>query len=449
MTTALYTDRYEYTMASAAHTSGIADATAVFEVFCRRLPAGRRYGIVAGIPRVIEAIRDFRFDDDTLAWLVESGSITTERARHLENWRFTGDVWGYPEGDLYFPHSPILGVRGSFADATLFETLILSILNHDSAVAAAGARMVLAARTADHPVKLAEFGARRTHEAAAVAAARAAYVVGFDATATLEAGRRYGIPTVGTAAHSFTLAHPSELDAFGAQLDTYGMDTTLLVDTYDVPDGIDIAVEAARRRGAAGPGAIRIDSGDLFDVTFAARRRLDELGATGTSILVSGDIDEYKISDLVRHGAPVDAYGIGARLVTGSGHPAAGFVYKLVAIERNGRMQPVAKVSKNKASRGGIKRAHRTISDTGVLTAETFEVLDGATGTNDAVLDGHQVTYVDHGAFTDLAVDDLTATRTRCAGALALLPADAQVVTPGDPYLITTGEPTEPVLTAP
>ncbi len=443
MTTALLTDRYEYTMAAAAHRSGVADAMAVFELFTRELPAGRRYGVVAGIPRALDAIRDFRFDDATLAWLVESGSITVEIARRLEHWRFTGDVWGYPEGDVYFPHSPILAVRAPFADATLFETVLLSILNHDSAVAAAGARMVSAARAATRPITLAEFGARRTHEAAAVAASRAAYLVGFDATATLEAGRRHGIPTVGTAAHSFTLAHASELDAFGAQFDTFGTGTTVLVDTYDITAGIDAAIRAAQLRGATGPGAIRIDSGDLLEVTVTARRQLDERGATDTKILVSGDMDEYRITDLVVHEAPVDAYGIGARLVTGSGYPAAGFVYKLVAIERNGRMEPVAKVSANKSSRGGVKRVRRHVDDAGLLEAETFEVIDDDT---DATADGHQIPYVVSGEFTDASIDDLPAARARCATTLAALPESARTVAPGEPHLIATERPGEPAL---
>ncbi len=446
MTTALFTDRYEYTMASAARASGVADATAVFEVFCRELPAGRRYGIVAGIPRVIEAIRDYRFDDATLAWLVDSGAVTLDAARSLEDWRFTGDVWGYPEGDVYFPNSPVLGIRGTFADATLFETVVLSILNHDAAVAAAGARMVLAAHEADRPVTLAEFGARRTHEEAAVAASRAAYLVGFDATATLEAGRRHGIPTVGTAAHSFTLAHEHEVEAFGAQLDTYGMHTTLLVDTYDIGAGIDAAVDAARARGGAGPGAIRIDSGDLVEVTAAARARLDDLGATDTKILVSGDMDEYRITDLVLHDAPVDAYGIGARLVTGSGYPAAGFVYKLVAIERAGRMEPVAKVSENKASRGGVKRALRRFDADGTLTGEHYEVLSGAPGHNVATDGGHQIDYIVAGEHTDAAADDLDTARQRCRATLQTLPRSARRIAPGEPHLVATEIPSRPAM---
>lgn len=446
MTTALYTDRYEYTMATAAHASEVADATAVFELFARELPVGRRYGVAAGIPRAVDAISRFRFDDATLAWLVDSGAITPAVARRLERWRFTGDVWGYPEGDVYFPHSPVLAVRAPFADATLLETVLLSILNHDSAVAAAGARMVSAARAAPHPISLAEFGARRTHEEAAVAAARAAYLVGFDATATLEAGRRHGIPTVGTAAHSFTLAHTSEADAFGAQYDTFGTGTSVLVDTYDIVGAIDAAVHEARRRGAPGPGAIRIDSGELLQVTTAARRQLDDLGATTTRILVSGDMDEYRIAELVAHHAPIDAYGIGARLVTGSGHPAAGFVYKLVAIERHGRMEPVAKISLNKASRGGIKRVRRHVDDHGMLRAESFEVLDGAADATDPTLGGHQIPYIVQGELTDAATDDLAASRARCAATLATLPPSAHAIAAGEPHLVATEVPREPAL---
>ncbi len=446
MTTALHTDRYEFTMASAARRDGIADADAVFEVFTRALPAGRRYGVVAGMPRVIDAIMNFTFDDTTLAWLVDSGSITVVDAERLATWHFTGDIWGYPEGDVYFPHSPILGVRAPFGDATLFETVVLSILNHDSAVAAAGARMVTAARATHHSVRLAEFGARRTDPEAAVAAARAAYLVGFDATATLEAGRRHGIPTVGTAAHSFTLAHADELAAFGAQLDAFGIDTTLLVDTFDIPTGIANAVRAAQAHGAPGPGAIRIDSGDLLVVTRAARLQLDALGATDTTILVSGDMDEYRIADLVGHDAPVDAYGIGARLVTGSGYPAAGFVYKLVAIERDGHMVPVAKVCENKMSTGGVKRTGRATDDDGRLVAETFEVLDGPPSQIDPSRMGHQIPYVIAGEPTDAARDDLVRARARHAAAMASLPGPARGIAPGEPLLIASRAPDEGAL---
>jgi nicotinate phosphoribosyltransferase len=274
----------------------------------------------------------------------------------LADYRFRCDVDGYAEGELYFPGSPVLSVSGTFADAVVAETLILSVLNHDCAVASAAARMVTAAE--DRP--LIEMGSRRAHEQAAVAAARAAYLAGFAGTSNLEAGRRYGIPTRGTSAHSFTLLHDNEEAAFADQISTHGKDTTLLVDTYDITAGIRTAIEVA------GPelGAIRIDSGDLGVLARQAREQLDSLGAMGTKIIVSGDLDEYAIAALAAR--PVDAYGAGTAVVTGSGHPTAGMVYKLVEVDGC----PVAKRSENKASRGGRKTAVRRHKASGTATEE-------------------------------------------------------------------------------
>ena len=217
----------------------------------------------------------------------------------LADYRFSGDIWGYPEGEVYFPGSPLLRVEGSFAECVLLETVILSILNHDSAIAAAASRMSAAAGGR----RLIEMGARRTHELSAVASARAAYVGGFHTTSDLAAGFRYNIPTVGTSAHAFTLLHDSERDAFQAQVDSLGRGTSLLVDTYDVTEAVRTAVEIA------GPelGAVRIDSGDLLLVAHRVRQQLDELGATETKIVVTSDLDEYAIASLAA--APVDATG--------------------------------------------------------------------------------------------------------------------------------------------
>jgi nicotinate phosphoribosyltransferase len=234
------------------------------------------------------------------------------------------------------------------------------VLNHDSAIASAAARMITAA--CDRPCI--EMGSRRTHEEAAVAAARAAHMVGFRATSNLEAGRRYGVPTTGTSAHAFTLLHDDERSAFEAQVAALGKGTTLLVDTYDVEQGIRTAVEVA------GPelGGIRLDSGDLPTLATRARELLDELGATGTRIIVTSDLDEYAIAGLAA--APVDGYGVGTSLVTGSGAPTAGMVYKLVA--RDG--VPVAKKSEGKRSVGGRKHAVRRHGADGVATAEVVSV---------------------------------------------------------------------------
>ena len=349
--TALLTDHYELTMLAAALRSGVADRPAVFEVFTRRLPEGRRYGVVAGVDRFAEALDRFAFGDDELAWLERTGVVDAHTLEWLAGYRFGGTVHAYADGELHTAGSPVLTVEGTFGEAVLLETLVLSILNHDAAIAAAAAR--IAAAAGDRPVI--EMGTRRTDPEAAVAAARVAYLTGFASTSNLEAGRRYGIPTAGTAAHAFTLAHASERDGFAAQVAALGPGTTLLVDTYDVEEGIRNAVEVA---GAA-LGAIRIDSGDLAAEAAAARAQLDRLGATSTRIVVTGDLDDIGITRLAS--APVDGYGVGTSLVTGLGQPTVGFVYKLVAIaDDGGALRPVAKRSPGKATIGGRKWAWRT-----------------------------------------------------------------------------------------
>ncbi len=354
--TALFTDHYELTMLRAARRDGTAGRRCVFELFARRLPEGRRYGVVAGTARLLDALEHFRFSDAQLAHLANSGVVDDETCEWLRNYRFSGEITGYAEGEAFFPGSPVLTIEGTFGEAVVLETLALSIFNHDSAVASAAARMVCAAGGR----ACIEMGTRRTHEEAAVAAARAAYLAGFSATSNLEAGRRHGVPTTGTAAHSYTLLHDSEADAFRGQIDALGLDTTLLVDTYDIAQGIRTAVEVA------GPqlGAVRIDSGDLAVLAHQSRELLDELGATSTRIVLSGDLDEFGLAALA--GAPVDAYGVGTSVVTGSGAPTAGFVYKLVEVE--GR--PVAKRSEHKTTQGGRKTAVRRHRPTGTATAE-------------------------------------------------------------------------------
>ncbi|MEC7967484.1 MAG: nicotinate phosphoribosyltransferase, partial [Actinomycetota bacterium] len=312
-------------MVASALESGVAHRRAVFEVFARRLPAGRAYGVVAGIDRVLDAVSRFRFDDATIDHLVRAGVVTDgEMADWLREYRFSGDITGYAEGELFFPYSPVLTVTGSFAECVVLETVMLSVLNHDCAVASAAARMADAAGGR----LLIEGGSRRTDPESAVAAARAGFVGGFDTTSNLEAGRRHGIPTGGTTAHAFVLAHADEEEAFEAQRATLGVGSTYLVDTFDVMEGIRRAVKVV------GPdiGAIRIDSGELLRDSVAARELLDSLGATDCRIVVSSDLDEFRVAELEAAGAPIDAYLVGTSLVTGSGHPTASMVYKLVSI---------------------------------------------------------------------------------------------------------------------
>src|SRR5215210_6692197 len=355
-------------MLRAALRAGTAHRPCVFELFARRLPEGRRYGVVAGVGRALRALRHFRFDDESLRFLLDREVVDSATADWLADFAFRGDIWGYPEGEVYFPGSPVLVVESTFAEGVVLETLLLSIYNYDSAVASAASRMTVTA--GDRPCI--EMGSRRTQELAAVAAARVAYIAGFSSTSNLEAGRRYGVPTRGTAAHAFTMLHANEREAFAAQIAELGEETTLLVDTYDVFDAVKIGVELTEGR----LGAVRLDSGDLGLMATRVRELLDSLGATHTKIIVTSDLDEFTIAALA--GAPVDGYGVGTALVTGSGHPTSGFVYKLVARSESddpdAPLLPVAKKSADKISIGGRKHALRRLSADGVAEAELIGI---------------------------------------------------------------------------
>jgi nicotinate phosphoribosyltransferase len=427
--TALLTDHYEITMLRAALHSGAARRRAVFEVFARYLPHGRRYGVVAGTGRLLDMLERFRFGPPELDFLQQAGVIDEPTLRYLESYAFTGDIWGYAEGECYFPGSPLLVVEGTFAEAVLLETLMLSILNHDCAIASAASRMVTAA--GDRP--LIEMGSRRTHEMAGVASARAAYIAGFATTSNLEAGRDYGVPTVGTSAHAFTLVHSSERDAFAAQLDALGSGTTLLVDTYDVATAVRTAVELA------GPdlGAVRIDSGDLPVVARQVRKLLDSLGATKTRIVLTGDLDEYSIAALAA--TPVDGYGVGTSLVTGSGAATAALVYKLVARTdggADGPLQPVAKRSVGKPGRGGRKWALRRRDRAGTALAELVTTEPPRPGPGDRLLLRQ---LVRHGEI--VGREPLAAARSRHREAVAELPAHALQLSRGYPAIPTVFSP--------
>ncbi|MET0448572.1 MAG: nicotinate phosphoribosyltransferase [Aeromicrobium sp.] len=428
-TTALLTDRYELTMLQATLRDGTASRSSVFELFARRLSGGRRYGVVAGIGRVLDALEDFRFDEDDIAWLREAEVVDDDTLQWLADYRFSGSIWGYPDGEVFFPQSPVLVVEGTFAECVILETLLLSILNHDSAIATAASRMITAA--GDRPCI--EMGSRRTHESSAVAAARSAYIAGFAATSNLEAGRTYGIPTTGTSAHSFTLLHDSERDAFEAQIASLGPGTTLLVDTYDIPEAIRTAVDLAGDE----LGGVRLDSGDLVSLAHSVRQQLDDLGATTTRITVTSDLDEHAIAALAV--APVDGYGVGTSLVTGSGVPTSGFVYKLVSrADDTGKMVSVAKKSQDKISVGGRKHALRRLTKAGRAQAEVIGI--GVEPRHDGDDRPLLVELVRDGK--TVHADTLDEARDRLRGALAELPAAATQLSKGDPVLETVYEET-------
>lgn len=422
VTVALLTDKYELTMLSAALRDGTAQRRTSFELFARRLPSGRRYGVVAGTGRFLDALGQFTFDTDALDLLSEF--LDSDTLLFLRDFRFTGDIDGYPEGELYFPGSPVLSVHGTFAECVLFETLALSIFNHDAAIASAAARMVTSAQGRT----LIEMGSRRTHEQAAVAAARAAYLAGFDGSSNLEAQRVYGVPALGTSAHAFTMLHttadgPDELAAFRAQVDALGVDTTLLVDTYDVTTGIANAIEAAGTE----LGAVRIDSGDLGVLARQARVQLDELGATGTKIVLSGDLDEYSIAAL--RAEPVDSYGVGTSLVTGSGAPTAGMVYKLVEVDGI----PVQKRSSHKESHGGRKQAVRFARSSGTIVEEVIFPADHPP----AGKPGQPLTVPLVRGGDVVASTDLAQARARVAAGLTSIPWEGLKLSAGEPAIPT------------
>lgn len=423
MNTALLTDQYELTMVAAALADHSAHRMCTFEVFARRLPDGRRYGVVAGTGRLIEQLTNFTFGPQQLA--VVEKFLDADTLEWLGNFRFAGDIDGYPEGELYFPGSPILTVRGTFAEAVVLETLALSILNHDSAVASAAARMVTAAGS--RPII--EMGSRRTHEQAAVAASRAAYLAGLSATSNLEAAHRHQVPSAGTSAHSFTLLHttsdgPDEKAAFAAQIAKLGIGTTLLVDTYDITQGVANAIEVAGTE----LGAVRIDSGDLGVLARQVRKQLDDLGATKTRIVVSGDLDEYSIASL--RAEPVDVYGVGTSLVTGSGSPTAGMVYKLVEVDSI----PVAKRASHKESRGGAKTTIRTAKASGTIVEEIIYPTGGMAPHTALAARPLQIPLVRGGAPVD-RLPTLTESRDHLAAALVSLPWEGLGLSHGEPAI--------------
>ena len=427
-TTSLLTDHYELTMLQAALASGTAHRRCTFEVFTRRLPAGRRYGVLAGTGRFLEGLQSFRFDDEDLSFLASRNVVNAQTLKYLENFRFTGNIRGYVEGEIFFPHSPVVQVEATFAEACVLETYLLSILNYDSAVASAASRMTAAA---GHRPCI-EMGSRRAHERAAVSAARAAAIAGFTATSNLEAGKRYGLHTLGTSAHAFTLLYDSEREAFEAQLQSLGARTTLLADTYDVENAVRLGVELAGEE----LGGIRLDSGDLVASAQRVRELLDSLGNHNTKITVTSDLDEYAIASLAA--APVDSYGVGTRLVTGSGAPTSAMVYKLVERENTaGELEPVAKTSAGKRSLGGAKQAARRHNSLGIATAELI-----GTGNNPAALENTRDLIRDFVVSGELlpgftgeeAVRNAT---ERHSASLAELPESARRLSEGEPVIPT------------
>jgi nicotinate phosphoribosyltransferase len=355
----LLTDLYQLTMLHTYYRSRM-EATAVFEFFVRKLPPNRNFMMAAGLEQALDFLEQARFGPEELDWVARSGFFTPEFVKHLEQWRFTGDVHAMPEGTVFFPDEPILRVTAPMPQAQLVESRLINLIHFESLVATKAARSVLVA-----PGKqLVDFGLRRAHGAeAGLLAARAAYIAGYASTATVLAGSRFGIPVVGTMAHSFVQAHDEEAQAFIDFARAFPKGTVFLVDTYDTEAGVRKVAALAprlRREGIAVQG-VRLDSGDLVSLARSARRILDDAGLRDTAIFASGNLDEYRLRELLEAGAPIDGFGVGTSLVTSADAPYLDAVYKLQ--EYAGR--PRRKRSEAKATWPGRKQVFRVSEPAG------------------------------------------------------------------------------------
>jgi nicotinate phosphoribosyltransferase len=354
----MLTDFYEITMANGYFCSDMAENTAYFDMFFRRIPDGGGYAVMAGLEQVIEYLKSLEFTDEDIEYLRAKNIFNEEFLDYLANFKFTCDVWAVPEGTLVFPGEPLITVKGPVIQAQFIETMILLLINHQSLIATKASRIVRAA--AGRPVM--EFGTRRAHStAAAVYGSRAAYIGGCAGTACAIADREFNIPALGTMAHSWVQMYDDEYEAFKKYAEIYPTNCVLLVDTYDVlKSGVPTAIKVFKEMKPAKMG-IRIDSGDIAYLTKQARKMLDDAGLEECTIVVSNSLDEHIIKEVIREGACIDSFGVGERLITASSTPVFGGVYKLSALEKDGKMIPKIKVSENveKITNPGFKSLYR------------------------------------------------------------------------------------------
>ncbi len=366
MSWALLTDLYELTMAQSYLREGMF-GQATFSLFTRKLPSERGYMVAAGLEDVLRYLEMLSFSPDDLDYLRSTGLFGRDFLDYLGRFRFTGSVWAAPEGRLVFPNEPFLEVTAPILEAQIAETYIINQVHFQSLVAAKAARCLWAAQGR----RLVDFGLRRTHGTdAGMKAARAAYMVGFDATSNVLAGKEYGIPVAGTMAHSYVTSFPHEVDAFRAYARTFPDTSTFLIDTYDTVAGARNAAIVAKEMEAAGHrlGAVRLDSGDLLALSRAVRQVLDQTGLSYVTIFASGGLDEFAVAELVRANGPIDAFGIGTRLGTSADAPSMDMAYKLV--QYDGR--PVLKLSSGKVTLAGGKQVYRGVSSSGEFLEDTI-----------------------------------------------------------------------------
>ncbi|AUX22937.1 nicotinate phosphoribosyltransferase [Sorangium cellulosum] len=368
---ALHTDLYQLTMAAGYFHRGMTSRVATCELFVRRLPSHRRFLVAMGLDRLVRYLEGLRFTDEEIAYLgalpALADAMTPAFRDYLRGFRFRGDVWAMPEGTVLFANEPLVRVTAPLIEAQLIETFALSVINHATTIASKAARVILAAGDAG----VVEFGTRRAHPEAAIDAARAAYAAGCVGTSNVEAGMRFGIPVLGTAAHMWTMAHPTEQAAFESYVAVFPNATLLLIDTYDTLTGAARAAAVARDKLKG----VRLDSGDLGALSVAVRGILDAAGCASAKIVASGDLNEHRIAELRRAGAPIDLYGVGTDLVTSIDAPSLGGVYKLVEIggvEPGAERTPIAKFSEGKATLPGAHQVHRFRGPGGELARDVL-----------------------------------------------------------------------------
>ena len=382
-TPALRTDFYQLTMAVGYLRRQMAQQTVVCEAFVRRLPKHRGFLLLCGLERIVEYIRALRFTRAQVDYLKRhpslAGALDSETEEALLDFAFEGDVWAMPEGTVAFANEPLVRVQAPLWQAQMVETSLLSMLNHSTMVASKAARIVAAAGGAS----VMEFGTRRTHDEAAIDAARAAYIAGCVGTSNVEAGFRHGIPVHGTAAHMWTMSHPSEEEAFDSYLAVYPQESTLLVDTYDTLEGTRRACQAARRAGDPKfLGGVRVDCGLLTGddeptgICKEMRAVLDAEGFGHTRIIVSGDMNEYRMGRLLSAGEPIDAFGVGTKLVASPDAPSLSGVYKIVQVGLGANARPVLKLSPGKLSYPGAHQVYRRRDANGKIAGDLLALVD-------------------------------------------------------------------------
>ncbi|HEX8012347.1 MAG TPA: nicotinate phosphoribosyltransferase [Casimicrobiaceae bacterium] len=421
----LLTDLYELTMLQAYFAQAM-NGTAVFEFFVRKLPPERNFLMAAGLAQVLDYLRELAFSAEDLAWLRECGRFSPAFVDSLCDLRFTGDVDAMPEGTVFFADEPILRVIAPLREAQLVESRVMNLLHYETVVASKAARMVLAA-----PGKmLVDFGLRRAHGAeAGLLSARASFLAGFTGTATLEAGRQFGIPVYGTMAHSYVQAHADEASAFESFAKSQPANAMLLIDTYDTEHAARKVVALAPKLAAKGIAikGVRIDSGDLGEHARRVRAILDAAGLTGVTIFASGNLDEYRLRELVGERAPIDGFGVGTRMNTSADAPYLDCAYKLE--EYNGR--PRRKRSEGKATWPGRKQVYRRYREDGVLLGDEL-TLEGAVAPGTPLL-----RPVVRGGASVGAGATLEAARERARAELARLPGPLRSLDAAPPYAVS------------